>query len=549
MGTGISPIALALRDVGAGFGSILEQEARRRDQALQREVALGQLGVQQTQIETQGPVALARIGAESALAERTGRQAEAQLGLQERQFEAQQIQHIRQAALTGQGLDLQERGLGIQQQQANTAAAAQRSQADAQAAQARFANANAVQLEALNDQRQELVNVSAFIKALPPDAAVFGTTLAALMTPYGTADKAPKDGEGNIYQTRATFEPLVKMAQELYAATKKERVTESQAYEYATKSYAELPDTQKLTLPFADHLMMTRGLLFNPAALTAETVKIQQEFAPRKLREETEAFAKAFGRQPRRSNDKTKDDFELYINPKVAYAVQQAQRQVYYELGGGGSRAAAPPPPSPGLPQPAGGTPTPSAGAPAAGASSALAAQVNTLLTATATQYQLPPAVLHALADVENAGRDPRAVNQQYGAVSGIGPLQLTQRTFEAYGPRGGDIYNARDNIQAGAKYFQSLLQQYNGDLQRAYAAYNAGPGNVPASGPIPERVEFEVRGQRIVAYPRAFAAKAMVALQQRSGTGQGGAPSLAPRTTVEIPALRTPGLAGAAAQ
>ena len=54
---GTNPIGLALRDAGQAFGSLLEQEARRRDQALSREVSLGELALRGTQAAQQGRIA------------------------------------------------------------------------------------------------------------------------------------------------------------------------------------------------------------------------------------------------------------------------------------------------------------------------------------------------------------------------------------------------------------------------------------------------------------------------------------------------------------
>jgi soluble lytic murein transglycosylase-like protein len=48
------------------------------------------------------------------------------------------------------------------------------------------------------------------------------------------------------------------------------------------------------------------------------------------------------------------------------------------------------------------------------------------------------------------------------------------------------DSTNPRANILAGAHYLRGLINQFQGDLKLAVAAYNAGPGAVMKHGGIP---------------------------------------------------------------
>jgi soluble lytic murein transglycosylase-like protein len=55
--------------------------------------------------------------------------------------------------------------------------------------------------------------------------------------------------------------------------------------------------------------------------------------------------------------------------------------------------------------------------------------------------------------------------------------------TARAMGVDAGDPYA---NLEGGARYLRLQLDAFGGDLEKALAAYNAGPGRVIAAGGIP---------------------------------------------------------------
>lgn len=100
-------------------------------------------------------------------------------------------------------------------------------------------------------------------------------------------------------------------------------------------------------------------------------------------------------------------------------------------------------------------------------------------------KYGLPEQLIKAVIEQES-GFDPWAVSSK-GA---LGLMQLMPSTAEILGVKNPfDIY---ENILGGAGYLKVLLDRYGGDLNKALAAYNAGPMKVKDNVPqIPETRKF----------------------------------------------------------
>jgi soluble lytic murein transglycosylase-like protein len=101
------------------------------------------------------------------------------------------------------------------------------------------------------------------------------------------------------------------------------------------------------------------------------------------------------------------------------------------------------------------------------------------------------PALLHAVIKVESS-YNPRAVSKK-GAQ---GMMQLMPQTSRRLGVV--DPFSPRDNIMGGARYLRELLDLFNGRVELALAAYNAGELAVIRSGyklpPYPETQSYVPR-------------------------------------------------------
>ncbi len=68
------------------------------------------------------------------------------------------------------------------------------------------------------------------------------------------------------------------------------------------------------------------------------------------------------------------------------------------------------------------------------------------------------------------------------------------------------DPYDPAENIRAGTKFFRNLVDRFDGQLEIALAAYNAGPGAVEKYGGIPPYAETRDYVRRILALYRGDA-------------------------------------------
>lgn len=94
------------------------------------------------------------------------------------------------------------------------------------------------------------------------------------------------------------------------------------------------------------------------------------------------------------------------------------------------------------------------------------------------TRYDLSPSLIEALVWQESRWRA--------NAVSPAGARGLAQLMPGTARYLGVNPDDPHSNLEGGARYLREQLNRFDGDIEKALAAYNAGPGRVIAAGGIP---------------------------------------------------------------
>jgi soluble lytic murein transglycosylase-like protein len=106
-------------------------------------------------------------------------------------------------------------------------------------------------------------------------------------------------------------------------------------------------------------------------------------------------------------------------------------------------------------------------------------------ITAAAKKYGIDPALLAGLVKQES-GFNPNA-----GSPAGArGLTQLMPSTAAGLGVT--NVLDPAQSLDGGAKYLRAQLDAFGGDVSRALAAYNAGPGAVKRYGGVPPYAETQ---------------------------------------------------------
>ncbi len=117
--------------------------------------------------------------------------------------------------------------------------------------------------------------------------------------------------------------------------------------------------------------------------------------------------------------------------------------------------------------------------------------ELEKIVNEVATRHHVDPALVRAVIEAES-NWNPVAVSR----TGALGIMQLDPGTARELGV--GNAFDPKQNIDAGVRYLQMLLVRYGGDLDKALAAYNAGPGTVDRAGGVPRIRETRDYVQRV---------------------------------------------------
>lgn len=124
--------------------------------------------------------------------------------------------------------------------------------------------------------------------------------------------------------------------------------------------------------------------------------------------------------------------------------------------------------------------------------------QINRSVTRAAAKYELPENLIKGVIRAESAS-NPRAVS----AAGAQGLMQLMPGTARELGVT--DVFDIDQNVDGGARYLRQMIDRFDGDVAKALAAYNAGPGTVERfEGKVPYR-ETIAYVDRVLQYSRQF--------------------------------------------
>ncbi len=116
---------------------------------------------------------------------------------------------------------------------------------------------------------------------------------------------------------------------------------------------------------------------------------------------------------------------------------------------------------------------------------------IERIVQVAADRHNVDPALIRAVIQHESDW-NPNAVSRK-GAQ---GLMQIMPATAADHGV--GNAFDPEQNVNAGAKQLRKLLERYNGDLDKALAAYNAGPGAVDRARGVPNYRETRDYVQKV---------------------------------------------------
>ncbi len=144
------------------------------------------------------------------------------------------------------------------------------------------------------------------------------------------------------------------------------------------------------------------------------------------------------------------------------------------------------------------------------------------LVDAAAARYSVDADLVYSVMAAES-NFDPKAISSR----NARGLMQLMPETASRLGVK--NVFDPRENIDAGTRYLGELLGRYNNDLVLTLAAYNAGPQRVAQYGsripPYAETQSYIRRVKQNYSRARSTAANASKAEQHQKRPSAQSAP------------------------
>ena len=111
--------------------------------------------------------------------------------------------------------------------------------------------------------------------------------------------------------------------------------------------------------------------------------------------------------------------------------------------------------------------------------------QIEGLISKYSAQYGIQPQLIRAVIKVESDGNPTET-----SGAGAKGLMQLMPENLQVYGVS--DPFDPEQNIAAGTRHLSSLLHEFDNDIPKSLAAYNAGSGAVHRYHGIPPFTETQ---------------------------------------------------------
>lgn len=132
------------------------------------------------------------------------------------------------------------------------------------------------------------------------------------------------------------------------------------------------------------------------------------------------------------------------------------------------------------------------------------------LIDSAALRYKIPINLVRAVMHAESAF-DPTAVSS--AGASGL--MQLMPETAQKMYVK--DIFDVKENIEGGVRYLRILANEFDGDMVKMVAAYNAGPDAVRRyNGQVPPFAETQAYVRKVLQLYFQYKAQSELAEQDR---------------------------------